>query len=329
MPTTAAPTKPPSSRPSTWAPTRPATTASSPASTTQGASRSSALRMTVKARPASTALSAKVHSGQRPRSAPACGGPATTSARRLPSATPKMMPRKVMPAPARRAVPEARWRVESSRMAMVSMKPGMSTMSPASVAVVVANGIQIDAQHASDEARSACGDGLVDLAQRLHLAGEEGEQAGDDADDDADTDLAQAAAEEARDGTGGERERGHHEHVAVRRWRRLDLIDAREAGLGRHGAAHDVGDDPVEPREVGQADRAGLDAQEMGLLVAEGPECGVDGGGRGEDLGQRQAQLLGEPGHGALEAAGGEPGAVERAAHAEHELDGVGRQRCG
>jgi hypothetical protein len=34
-----------------------------------------------------------------------------------------MMPRKMIPAPASRAVPEARWRVESSRMAMVSMNP--------------------------------------------------------------------------------------------------------------------------------------------------------------------------------------------------------------
>ena len=240
-----------------------------------------------------------------------------------------MMPRKMIPAPARRAVPDARWRVESSRMAIVSMKPGMSTISPASVAVVFANGIQQHGEHAGDECGGARGDRLVDLQQRWPLRGDDGEEAGDDADHDPDADLVHSTTQEARDGAGRERERRDHEHVAVRHRCGLDLIDAGQACFGRQAAADHIGDHLVEPREVTEADGAGLDAEKVGPLVAEGPEGRVDRRGRREDLGEWQSQFLGEPSHGPLEAAGGEPGAVERASHAEHELDGVGRERCG
>ena len=134
---------------------------------------------------------------------------------------------------------------------------------------------------------------------------------------------SQAAAQEPGDGAGCEREGRHQEHVAVRRGGGLDLVDAGEAVLGRHGAAHDVGHHLVEPGEVRQADRAGLDPEQVRLLVAQGAERSVDGSRRRENLGKRQPELFGEPGHDPFETAGGEAGAVECASHAEHELDGV------
>ena len=53
----------------------------------------------------------------------------------LPSATPKIIPRKVMNAALSRAVPERRCRVDSSVRPTVSVSPGTSAIRPASVAV--------------------------------------------------------------------------------------------------------------------------------------------------------------------------------------------------
>ena len=64
----------------------------------------------------------------------AIGAPNTATPSLVPSATPNTMPSSVMNALLKRRVPEARCRVASSVIAVVSSRPGMRTMSPANVA---------------------------------------------------------------------------------------------------------------------------------------------------------------------------------------------------
>ena len=60
--------------------------------------------------------------------------PNASAATFAPIATPNAMPRNVTTAPDSRAVPDARWRVDSSVIAVVSVRPGINAIRPASVA---------------------------------------------------------------------------------------------------------------------------------------------------------------------------------------------------
>jgi hypothetical protein len=125
----------PSSTPKVAAPTRPPITPSAPASTIQGASRGSALRITVKqsgatikatrlAQAASPMMGAE---GTAPKIAvpdPIAEGHAEGQGQEGAERARSIGPR-----------PSARWRVASSVMAVVSVRPGSRTMSPATVAV--------------------------------------------------------------------------------------------------------------------------------------------------------------------------------------------------
>src|SRR5215813_2866980 len=138
-PTVNAPRNTPISGPKNLTPRRLPPTANAPAITIHTASLKWARSKMVNAIGIVTTAIASVHAGKGAARA-MTGSPSSRLATAPPTATPKPMLKKMTNAPLNRDVPADRFRVESSISAMVNVNPGISTISPASVAFETAYG---------------------------------------------------------------------------------------------------------------------------------------------------------------------------------------------
>ena len=251
---------PPSAGPRSAAPACPPKKPAMLASVIHGMSRARPCSSTVTAIGVTSTAAHSVHSGSA-TTAPGGGRPTSALTICRPTATPNVIARNTVKAPASRAVPETRCRAASSAIAIVSEKPGMTMMRPARVDTAG------DTPSPNDAARSAAAETSADAISsnspccRRRRPAATPEQADQDAEPGRHHDVAGAAAEEAAR-RAGRRARGHR--LEQRRERRRLLLDRLDAGqrLGRRqrsvddgaGVAVDVGE--LAEAEAARARRA-------------------------------------------------------------------------
>ena len=223
----------------------------------------------------------------------------------------------------RRSVPEARCRVASSVIAVVSSSPGMSTMSP--------DERGDEHRERADEPREPDrrgadeegGERLEHAADARVALGEDREQTEPEPEHGGDDDLAPAAAEELADRAGEHAVGERDERRTVRRGRGDDALDARHP-LARAtrvpcATSSETCSSEASLREV---HLARLDAQQVRVLPRLRPERRHDLRRHGEEAMAVQAEPVRRRAEDALETRRGVAVGVQRARELEHEADG-------
>ena len=211
-----------------------------------------------------------------------------------------------MNAPLIRAVPDARFRVASSDIATVSVRPGRRTMRPPSVAI----------EHAERAERPGRARAPRRSRGRRPPARTRGRAAGVPAPGQARggpspspriaaTAISRPPAAEELGGRPGDDAVGQRRDPgAVRRRRRGDPGDRSDAVPRRHPALRHVERHLLQCRERAEIDLAGRHPEHVGALPADRAEGGHDRGRGREELGIDEAQPVGDRRRGCLPAAG-------------------------